>query len=222
MEGWGKREIQEKTRRPTASSGTMPTCENPGETLPWIEPGSPWWEASSLTAQPPRPLSCTCICSSLSGISGVKRSRRLNMGVLRPGEGEARIRTQNLPRLKTGGAPTSCATRGRRFPRAKIGSEPTGSITQFALVSGELRGRCATAAPSGSAGASLKCKGGGKREYPEKIHQQAASSSTIPTCENPGVNPLGIKPGSPWWEASALATAPPLPPFNNIKSDRVF
>ncbi|KAJ8870597.1 hypothetical protein PR048_029620 [Dryococelus australis] len=42
----------EKTRRPAASSGTIPTCENP-VTRPGIEPSSPWWEASVLTAQPP-------------------------------------------------------------------------------------------------------------------------------------------------------------------------
>ncbi|KAJ8895022.1 hypothetical protein PR048_000331 [Dryococelus australis] len=49
LRGRGKQEIPEKTRRPTASSGTIPTCE----TRPEIEPGSPWWEASVLTAQPP-------------------------------------------------------------------------------------------------------------------------------------------------------------------------
>ncbi|KAJ8871234.1 hypothetical protein PR048_027540 [Dryococelus australis] len=32
----------------------QPTCENP-VTRPGIEPGSPWWEASVLIAQPPRP-----------------------------------------------------------------------------------------------------------------------------------------------------------------------
>ncbi|KAJ8895982.1 hypothetical protein PR048_001323 [Dryococelus australis] len=31
-------------------------------------------------------------------------------------------------------------------------------------------------------------KGRGKPEYPEKTSRQAISSSTIPTCENPGVN----------------------------------
>ncbi|KAJ8867387.1 hypothetical protein PR048_031188, partial [Dryococelus australis] len=31
-------------------------CANPGVTRPGIESGSPWWEASKLTAQPPRPL----------------------------------------------------------------------------------------------------------------------------------------------------------------------
>ncbi|KAJ8887428.1 hypothetical protein PR048_013643 [Dryococelus australis] len=42
MKGQGKREIPAKTRRPTASSGTIPTCENP-VTRPGFEPGSPWW-----------------------------------------------------------------------------------------------------------------------------------------------------------------------------------
>ncbi|KAJ8897673.1 hypothetical protein PR048_003023 [Dryococelus australis] len=54
MKGRGKRENPEKTRRPTASSGTIPTCENP-VTRPESEPRSPWWEASELTARPPRP-----------------------------------------------------------------------------------------------------------------------------------------------------------------------
>ncbi|KAJ8866633.1 hypothetical protein PR048_032493 [Dryococelus australis] len=53
---WGKRQTPEKTRRPATSSGTIPTCENPGVTWPGIEPGSSWWEASRLTAKPPRPL----------------------------------------------------------------------------------------------------------------------------------------------------------------------
>ncbi|KAJ8867460.1 hypothetical protein PR048_031262 [Dryococelus australis] len=55
MKGRGKREIPEKTRRRTASSGTIPTCENPA-TRPGIESGSPWWEASELTARPDYPL----------------------------------------------------------------------------------------------------------------------------------------------------------------------
>ncbi|KAJ8897579.1 hypothetical protein PR048_002928 [Dryococelus australis] len=49
------REIPAKTRRTTASSGTIPTCENP-VTRPGIEPGSLWWEASVLMAQSPWPL----------------------------------------------------------------------------------------------------------------------------------------------------------------------
>ncbi|KAJ8875080.1 hypothetical protein PR048_022971 [Dryococelus australis] len=55
MKRRGKREIPEKTRRLTASSGTIPTCENP-VTRPGIEPGLSWWEASRLTTQLPWPL----------------------------------------------------------------------------------------------------------------------------------------------------------------------
>ncbi|KAJ8888799.1 hypothetical protein PR048_008291 [Dryococelus australis] len=50
--GGGRREIPERTRRPMASSGTIPTYVNP-VTRPGIEPGSPWCEASVLIAQPP-------------------------------------------------------------------------------------------------------------------------------------------------------------------------
>ncbi|KAJ8877929.1 hypothetical protein PR048_022388 [Dryococelus australis] len=53
-------------------------------------------------------------------------------------------------------------------------------------------------------------QGRGEREYPEKTRRQAVSSSTIPTCENPGGNPSGIEPGSQRWEASALTTTAPL------------
>ncbi|KAJ8890071.1 hypothetical protein PR048_009578 [Dryococelus australis] len=52
----GKRDIPEKTRRPEASYGTIPTCVNPRATPPRIEPSSPRWEESSLTITPPRPL----------------------------------------------------------------------------------------------------------------------------------------------------------------------
>ncbi|KAJ8877658.1 hypothetical protein PR048_022113 [Dryococelus australis] len=49
--GRGKWETPEKTCRPSASSGKIPTCKNP-VTRPGIEPVSPRWEASRLTAQP--------------------------------------------------------------------------------------------------------------------------------------------------------------------------
>ncbi|KAJ8889039.1 hypothetical protein PR048_008533 [Dryococelus australis] len=51
----GEREIPEKTRQPTASSGTIPTCENP-VTRPEIESGSPWWANRSVTAAPSEQL----------------------------------------------------------------------------------------------------------------------------------------------------------------------
>ncbi|KAJ8880352.1 hypothetical protein PR048_016821 [Dryococelus australis] len=45
-----------KARRPAASSGTISTRENPGANQSGIEPGSPRWDASSLTTTLPRPL----------------------------------------------------------------------------------------------------------------------------------------------------------------------
>ncbi|KAJ8897654.1 hypothetical protein PR048_003003 [Dryococelus australis] len=66
-------------------------------------------------------------------------------------------------------------------------------------------------------GAALECRVGETgvpRENP-KTRRQAASSSTIPTCENPGANPPGIELGSPCWKASALSTALPLSVYSN-------
>ncbi|KAJ8881827.1 hypothetical protein PR048_018313 [Dryococelus australis] len=90
----------------------------------------------------------------------------------------------------------------------RSGSELGGDRARIAVVGGERPSHCSRAAV-GWSGAGMQ--GRGKREYPEKARRQATSPSTIPTCQNPGVNPPGIKPGSPWWEASVLATAPPLP-----------
>ncbi|KAJ8879235.1 hypothetical protein PR048_019841 [Dryococelus australis] len=54
---WGEREIPQKTRRPTASSGTIPTSENP-VTRPGIEPGSERVNRSATVA--PRCLGVWC------------------------------------------------------------------------------------------------------------------------------------------------------------------
>ncbi|KAJ8881452.1 hypothetical protein PR048_017933 [Dryococelus australis] len=56
FKGGRKREIPKKTRRPAASSGTIPTYENPGVTPPGIEPGLSRGETSSLATTPPWPL----------------------------------------------------------------------------------------------------------------------------------------------------------------------
>ncbi|KAJ8877602.1 hypothetical protein PR048_022057 [Dryococelus australis] len=50
-----QRELHRNAGKPAyqrLSSGTVTTLGNPGLARPGIEPGSPWWEASSLTAQP--------------------------------------------------------------------------------------------------------------------------------------------------------------------------
>ncbi|KAJ8881003.1 hypothetical protein PR048_017476 [Dryococelus australis] len=74
LQGRGKRNNPEKTRRPAASSCTIPTCENPGMTRPGIELGSPWWEANSLTRDtsggcPPNKIIPLLICYSVNNIA---------------------------------------------------------------------------------------------------------------------------------------------------------
>ncbi|KAJ8866568.1 hypothetical protein PR048_032427 [Dryococelus australis] len=52
------RETGDPRGKPAAKRrhATIPTCENPGVSLPGIEPGSPSWDASGLTTSPPRLL----------------------------------------------------------------------------------------------------------------------------------------------------------------------
>ncbi|KAJ8875161.1 hypothetical protein PR048_023056 [Dryococelus australis] len=77
LRGQGKREISEKKNPPTNGNGTIPTCENP-VTQPRIEPGSPLWEASRLTAQPPQPLQWLNALEILSTRHARSRTPRTN------------------------------------------------------------------------------------------------------------------------------------------------
>ncbi|KAJ8868512.1 hypothetical protein PR048_030040 [Dryococelus australis] len=54
---WGKREIPEKNPPTNVIAQHDTHVRKSGSARPGIEPGSPWWEVSRLTAQPPRPLS---------------------------------------------------------------------------------------------------------------------------------------------------------------------
>ncbi|KAJ8867163.1 hypothetical protein PR048_033027 [Dryococelus australis] len=56
MQGRGKREILEKIRQPTASSDTIPMCENLGAIPPGIEPG--WHSTGSVCVQY---WECVCV-----------------------------------------------------------------------------------------------------------------------------------------------------------------
>ncbi|KAJ8887155.1 hypothetical protein PR048_013370 [Dryococelus australis] len=67
-EGAGEKGGPEKTRRPTALSGTIPKCEN-FVTWPVIEPRPPWWEASRLTQREERKKNLAvnrAVCLTLS------------------------------------------------------------------------------------------------------------------------------------------------------------
>ncbi|KAJ8874589.1 hypothetical protein PR048_025455 [Dryococelus australis] len=103
-----------------------------------------------------------------------------------PGQTSLQGDIPTTPRQRDESTPSSCTNVPGSEPRARQHSPSDGL---------------------GWSGAGMQ--GRGKRESSEKARRQAASSS-----ENPGVNPAGIGPGEPWWEASALATAPPLPLYS--------
>ncbi|KAJ8882686.1 hypothetical protein PR048_014498 [Dryococelus australis] len=54
-------------------------------------------------------------------------------------------------------------------------------------------------------------KGSGKQENPKNTSRSAASTGTIPACENPGANRPGIEHGLPMWEVISLTTTPLRP-----------
>ncbi|KAJ8891911.1 hypothetical protein PR048_004467 [Dryococelus australis] len=90
---------------------------------------------------------------------------------------------------------------------ASVGSEPKARQQSPGFRAATRR---YPSSPGMTRSAILEWSGAGAQGGGNRSHRQAASSSTIPTRENPEVNPPGIEPVSPWWEASALATAPPL------------
>ncbi|KAJ8875179.1 hypothetical protein PR048_023074 [Dryococelus australis] len=51
-------------------------------------------------------------------------------------------------------------------------------------------------------------RGGGNRRSARKPADQRYRPALFPHAKIPGANPLGIEPGSPWWEASSLTTTP--------------
>ncbi|KAJ8883432.1 hypothetical protein PR048_015275 [Dryococelus australis] len=66
-------------------------------------------------------------------------------------------------------------------------------------------------------GAAPECKGGGNGRSLRKSAYQRHLPAGFP-LRNPGVDPPGIEPGSPRWEASSLTTTPPRPlvPLVNV------
>ncbi|KAJ8882821.1 hypothetical protein PR048_014635 [Dryococelus australis] len=222
MIGAGKRENTEKTRKPVASPGTMPTSENLGVTRPGIEPDSPWWEASRLTAQPLRHLcrwdwaerinflyqNARRYCEILlryyvkNGIYYVvKFSRRKK----RPHLGGDRNSALGICIIRAAGD-EACRrrqgiVRGNQLP-------PFWEHWTTRVVAWRETGMCCRELPAigprracvwGSAGMQEREGGDG-----EKTRRPAGSYGTIPACENPGASPPGIEPGSSWWPQESM------------------
>ncbi|KAJ8897240.1 hypothetical protein PR048_002586 [Dryococelus australis] len=194
-EGVGVREIPENTRRPMASSGTIPTCESP-VTWPGIEPENV--QKQQLTLQ-----HCTtrrCISEQQQVEVYSVASRTWGVGapelfmIFHSGRPVAILSAMLDSIFNTWVALIS------RFPhQASCRHKPTLSFQR----QGELETWAALInikvlrADEGEAR---------EREITEKSRRPTASSGTIPTFENPGAAPLEIEPGSPWLEASSLTT----------------
>ncbi|KAJ8881490.1 hypothetical protein PR048_017971 [Dryococelus australis] len=234
MKGPGKREILKKTHRPTASSSTIPTCENPVVTRSGIEPGSPWWEASRLTAQPPRPL-----VRNFAQLRKMLSTESITMDY------KACYIRKNIP--LDYGQPGRLA----RSPPIKANrvQSPVGSpdfrkwksCRTMPLVGGFPRGSPVSPAPSfrrrsiftsitliGSEDLAVKsrpnlfprkhaCVAGKTGDLREKPADQRNCPARFPLTENPGATPSGIEPGSPRREASNLTSAASVFPVSMIE-----
>ncbi|KAJ8880207.1 hypothetical protein PR048_016673 [Dryococelus australis] len=96
MIGQGMWEIPEKTRRPTTSSGTIPTCENPVN-RPGIEPGSPRCEERVLIAQPPWPRKLLANrTKSLRRVTHFVAARNLRSAITKAGAHNGGLANLNL------------------------------------------------------------------------------------------------------------------------------
>ncbi|KAJ8873430.1 hypothetical protein PR048_024247 [Dryococelus australis] len=144
---WRKRKIPEKAHRSTASSSTIPTCENPGVSRPGIEPGSSWrWgrRLSSQTAQPSAvyPVGGRCLLSP-----GQWNEKITEDGYVRPSTSAILISLRN--RKQDGGhrRPDTPISSGLLVPLTRQQKvQPTGYAALYRLhcprVLGGERGFC--------------------------------------------------------------------------------
>ncbi|KAJ8865916.1 hypothetical protein PR048_033439 [Dryococelus australis] len=192
-----------------------------GIVQPRIEPGSPWWEASVLIAQPSWLLKVRKrFVSSLQPV--IHNVQCMTRVVYQPGieTGSPWWEASTVSLLASHqGYPGSIPD--RVTPDFRMWEE---SCRTMPLVGGFFSG-ISRFPPPFSIPAPLhthfnhphrlsrpriwsrvEIKGRWKRETPGKTRRLAASSGTIPKCENPGIDP-----GFPRWQASSLTIMPPLP-----------
>ncbi|KAJ8868657.1 hypothetical protein PR048_030196 [Dryococelus australis] len=219
----GKREIPEETRRPTASSGTVPNLRE-------LNP-----LRLARSSEPMRAIE-------------VSMARRQNG---RAGEaGDLRYLSRGSPHAKVrewpgrGSNPIRLEIRHNLCPfeysgqgwSTKVDFKSTYSTAYqlYTIIINEIR--CTTSLKlkesavhkvgSSSDESSLRRTptklfeifeahkqrhGRGEREILEKTRRPSASSSKIPTYENSRATSPGIEPGLPRWETSSLTTTAPRP-----------
>ncbi|KAJ8866331.1 hypothetical protein PR048_032174 [Dryococelus australis] len=178
-QGRGKWEIPDKTRRPAPSSGVILTCEDLGGD---IAGNRIRWEARANR-----------ISTGYNSAISTALERKLEPKIVYS------HRLFDFPSLVASNKISIFADSAYNFRfdvSADLNRQDANASECVKMRARVERGVC---------GAVLKCKGGEKRETPEKTRLPAASYGTIPTFEFPGATPPGHEPGSPWWEATAAA-----------------
>ncbi|KAJ8892252.1 hypothetical protein PR048_004832 [Dryococelus australis] len=182
--GGGEREILEKAVRPMASSGTNPTCENPESQL---------------------------LCRDGTTLSWTNQRSALTSPIV---AGPLHLLPQALPAINE---PAAQHTQQRGLAFSSMADEAWVQLTWPWSLHHHVTMWKLTATTSHTDHVLHRNRRdtvdteqhrnarAGEFEIPEKTFRTAASSGTIPTCENPGATPLGIEPGLPWCEASSLA-----------------
>ncbi|KAJ8897319.1 hypothetical protein PR048_002665 [Dryococelus australis] len=128
MKGWGKREIPEKTPRPSASSDTIPTCEYPGATPLGIESVSPSFVGGLVSAE------------VVNKVIRGPESRRGRLKRIWSSAGMKERGKREIPEKTRPQTPSSSTILTCENPVTRLGIEP--------LVGSERANRSATVAPS--------------------------------------------------------------------------
>ncbi|KAJ8877431.1 hypothetical protein PR048_021885 [Dryococelus australis] len=220
--GYQARRLRRKSASLTSSPAGNRTRHPPRQMRPPIAPGFPHRRKTTQIASGAQkflPLPSLLLIKYLHIVcSGIFFSGRGKICAWRTRRGRSEIRDV-ASFQEAGSGPTSpfaSAASALRLPTSGITDfaclSPYGLFRLMALILGII-GRCHSVIRSGNdvamTRAAPECKGGGKREIPEKTRRPATSSGTIPTCENPGVNQPGNQPDSPNWEANRLTAQPP-------------
>ncbi|KAJ8875273.1 hypothetical protein PR048_023168 [Dryococelus australis] len=222
MQGRGKREFPEKKLADQRHRLTrFPHEKNPGVAPLGIEPGSPRWEASSLTAQLPRPLEHNVrILSELVG--GVATGRGLWGGRV----GEAGRVTQQTVYGSTVALET---------PRTWVYEAAPGIALTFLKGTFPRRIGLLNAKPCQNCFIQEKKRSGRYSQIwtPLNIEVFRADESGRDPREDPptngivrhyshmrksGVTRPGMEPGSPRWEARRLTAQSPWPQDDTMSS----
>ncbi|KAJ8867656.1 hypothetical protein PR048_031459 [Dryococelus australis] len=237
MLGRGKREIPEKTRQPTASSGTIPTCGNPIATPLGIESGtSSELEVGlvsyivkmqelrfDLTVNQTRHLAYKSTKQSGSQ-HPFNMTKRIADGIFpidRCAITDQAIALSLVTERPQAHEQTTNDGKSTYKPIYQLPQTNQGRVTPKRYPKAKMISPISQAGPSSALDATSynptpdairQIEWGGRNgRSPRKPADQRHRPATIPPCENSGMTRPEIEPGLPWWHWSRLTAQPPRP-----------